>query len=135
MERLVKRMKLHRVSGTIVHHCALVIKYLEHEGHVANMVKGWCIYGPEVCTHYWVTDKTGTVYDIGYQLGCLYNSELMAYTPVLTKVEPVGISFADANETALKAEHARQYELFHENRVSFWRESPSDVRAFKVRPT
>lgn len=132
MERLVKRMKLHRVSGTIVHHCALMIKYLEREGHTAKMVKGWCIYGQEACTHYWVHDENGTVYDIGYQLGCLYNPELMAYTPRLCVTAPVGFAFADANEKALKEEHERQYELFHENRMTFWQESPSDVRAFKV---
>jgi len=132
MERLVKRMKMHRVSGTIVHHCALMIKHLEREGHTGKLVKGWCIYGQEVCTHYWVTDETGNVYDIGYHLGCLYNPELMAYTPRLCEVEPVGMTFADANETTLKEEHERQYELFQENRTTFWQESPSDVRAFKV---
>jgi hypothetical protein len=132
MERLVKRMKLHRVSGTVVHHCALMVKYLEREGIEAYMVKGWCIYGQEACTHYWVTDKDGAVYDIGYQLGCLYNPELMAYTPRLCVDKPEGIAFADEAEVALKAEHERQYELFQEQRNTFWKESPDDVRNFKL---
>lgn len=132
MERLVKRMKLHKVSGTIVHHCALMVKYLEHESLKAKIIKGWCIYGQEVCTHYWVQDEHGTVYDIGYSLGCLYNPELMAYTPRLCDLEPVGLKFADENELALKTEHERQYDLYNENRSTFWRESPNDVRVFKL---
>jgi len=132
MERLAKRMKLHRISGTIVHHCALMIKHLEHEGKKAHMVKGWCVYGQEACTHYWVEDEAGTMYDIGYVLGCLYNSELMAFTPHLHKIEPSGLQFADKDETVLKEEHQRQYELYHENRSTFWSESPADVRGFKV---
>jgi len=132
MDRLVKRMKLHRVTGTIVHHCALMIKYLEREGVKARIVKGWCVYGQEVCTHYWVKDERENVYDIGYELGCLYNSELMAYTPRLCEIEPVGLVFADANELALKLEHERQYDLFNEDRAAFWRESPADIRSFSV---
>ena len=100
MDRLVKRMKLRRVTGTIVHHCALMIKYLEREGVKARLVKGWCVYGQEACTHYWVQDENGAVYDVGYELGCLYNPELMAYTPRLCDLEPAGLVFADANELA-----------------------------------
>ncbi len=133
MDRLVKRMKLHRLSGTVVHHCALMIKYLESEGIKAAIIKGWCVYGQEACSHYWVQDEHGTVYDIGYQLGCMYNPELMAYTPRLCDLEPVGLQFADASETALKAEHERQYDLFNEDRTAFWQEAPADVRTFKVK--
>jgi len=132
MDRLVKRMKLRRVTGTIVHHCALMIKYLEREGIKAELVKGWCVYGQEACTHYWVRDQNGDVYDIGYELGCLYNPELLAYSPRLCDFEPVGLKFADANEMALKLEHERQYELFKEDRVTFWKESPEDIRSFRV---
>ena len=132
MERLVKRMKLHRVSGTIVHHCALMIRYLEHTGKKAHIVKGWVVYGNEACTHYWVEDTEGAVYDVGYSLGCMYNPELMALSPRIHRIEPVGVKFADENEPALKGEHLRQYELYLEDKQTFWKESPADVRNFRV---
>jgi hypothetical protein len=131
MERLAKRIKIYRISGTIVHHCALMMKLLEHQGKKPVMIKGWCVYGRDACNHYWVRD--GDInYDIGYEIGCLYNPDLKSWNPVLWETKPDGISFADEAEEDLKQEHKSQYELYHENKSAFWRNSPDDVKKFKV---
>jgi hypothetical protein len=126
MDRLAKRLKLRHVSGTIVHHCALLLKI--YKGGVIR--KGWCVYGNECCEHYWV-EADGKVYDIGYELGCLYSPELLSLSPVLHATKPEGVTFVDEKEP-IREKNRELFELWNENPRTFWAEAPNDVRTLQV---
>jgi hypothetical protein len=126
MDRLAKRLKLRKVSGTVVHHCALLIKTLKG----GEMVRGWAIYGTECCEHYWVVHE-GANYDIGYEVACLYTPELKAVQPVLCTTKPTGVLFVDDTEP-IREKNAEFFDLWKENPKTFWREAPNDVKTLQV---
>lgn len=134
LKRLAMRMKLHRISGTVIHHCAIVKKLLAEQGIKSTIIHGYCISPGEVCEHYWVrTDDEGYDIDIGLELARLYTPELIALQTVLSEDFPVGIKDHNGKEPEVlrQEDNTRLFELYETDPVTFWKESPKDVRTFR----
>ena len=129
VKRLAMLMKLRKISGTVVHHCAILRKLMTEAGIETQIVKGYCVSPGEVCEHYWVrTVEEGLDMDIGLEIAKLYTPELADMRTMLLEELPVELS----NVKVLKQEdNERLYELYQTDPKTFWNESPHDVRTFK----
>jgi len=130
------RLKLHNVSGTVIHHIALLKRSLDQKGFRTEMVNGWCVIEEtkEACEHYWLRDiDTGLDIDIGFAVAKLRNAELMALRPVLLESLPPGLNRSDSEETLIRAESHRLFDLYQSDPKAFWREAPKDVVSFHVK--
>ena len=86
LRRLALRIKMRNVSGNVVHHAALLKKYLDHKGIKTEMVKGYCVIPQtkEACEHYWIREvESGLDLDIGFEVAKLRSPELQALHPIL----------------------------------------------------
>ena len=140
MEEVVKqaalRLKIHNVPGTVIHHLALLKRSLDQKGTETVMIKGWCVIEQtkEACEHYWLREvKTGLDLDLGFTVAKLRTPELAALHPVLLESLPPGLVRSDSEETLIRAENSRLFDLFQENPKAFWRESPREVTSFHMR--
>ena len=130
------RLKVHNVPGTVIHHLALLKRSLDQKGTKTAMVKGWCVIEQtkEACEHYWLREvDTGLDMDLGFAVAKLRTPELAALHPVLLENLPQGLTRSDSEETLIRAENCRLYDLFQENPKAFWRESPREVTSFHMR--
>ena len=130
------RLKVHNVPGTVIHHLALLKRSLDQKGTKTVMVKGWCVIEQtkEACEHYWLREvETSLDMDLGFAVAKLRTPELAALHPVLLENLPPGLTRSDSEETLIRAENSRLYDLFQENPKAFWRESPREVTFFHMR--
>ena len=130
------RLKIHNVPGTVIHHLALLKRSLDQKGAKTVMVKGWCVIEQtkEACEHYWLREvDTGLDMDLGFAVAKLRTPELAALHPVLLESLPPGLTRSDSEETLIRAENSRLYDLFQENPKAFWRESPREVASFHMK--
>ena len=135
LRRLALRIKLHNVSGNVVHHAALLKKSLDQQGVKSEMVKGFCVIPEtkEACEHYWVRDlKSGLDLDVGFEVAKLRSPELQALHPVLLELIPPGVTRSDEKETMIREENERLFELYQRDPKAFWREAPRDVTSFRT---
>lgn len=130
VRRLALRLKLHKVSGTVVHHSALLQRAIGLESRV---VQGYCVIPDtrEACAHYWVRID-GLDLDVGYELACLKSPNLRALQPILMETLPPGLKRSDQGETMILEENQRLFELLQSDPKAFWREAPRDVATFRV---
>lgn len=140
VRRLALRLKLHNVGGNVVHHVALLKRALDFQGIQSQMVKGYCVIQEtgEACEHYWIRVDTGDPnfpldLDIGFAVAKLRNPELMALNPVLLETLPPGLNRSDKDETMIREENDRLFELYQSDSKAFWREAPKDVVTFSVK--
>ena len=135
IHRMALRLKLHKTSGSVVHHVALLKRALEQQGVPAQIVKGFCVIPEtkEACEHYWVRSDEGLDLDVGFEVARLKNPELMALRPVLLEALPPGLTRSDQGETMILEENQRLYDLHQANPKEFWREAPRDVATFHVK--
>ena len=140
MDDIVKhtalRIKLHNVSGTVIHHIAVLKRALDQKGFRTEMVKGWCVIEEtkEACEHYWLRDlDTGLDIDIGFAVAKLRSPELMAIRPVLLATLPPGLVRSDQEETLILAENSRLFDLHQSDSKAFWRAAPRDLATFHVK--
>jgi hypothetical protein len=134
IKRLAMRMKLNKVNGTVVHHCAILKKILKEQGIKSTIIRGYCISPGEVCEHYWVrTDDEGLDFDIGYELACLYSPDLKTMTKFLSEEFPEGLKDAQGKEPEVlrQEDNQRLFELHNTDPVTFWKESPKGVQIFR----
>lgn len=136
LRRLALRIKLHNVSGNVVHHAALLKKSLDQQGLETQLIKGYC-YIPETneaCEHYWVREvHTGLDFDIGFEVAKLRSPELQTLHPVLLEsLESYSVTRSDEKETMIREENERLFELFQRDSKAFWREAPRDVTSFRT---
>ena len=135
LRRLALRIKLHNVSGNVVHHAALLKKSLDHQGFQSEMIKGYCVIPEtkEACEHYWIRDvTTGLDLDVGFEVAKLRSPELQSLHPVLLESLPPGMTRSDEKETMIREENERLFELFQRDSKAFWREAPRDVINFRT---
>jgi len=130
VQRLALRIKMHNISGSIVHHVALLKKALGQQGEI---IKGFCVImeTKEVCEHYWVR-VDGLDLDVAFAVAKLRNPELQALCPVLLESCPPGLIHSDADEVVIREVNSKLFELYQQDPKAFWRESPRDVRSFRV---
>ena len=68
IKRLAQRLKLHKIEGTVVHHCAILVKILRADEIEARIIHGYAITPGEICEHYWVrVEPEGLDLDIGWR--------------------------------------------------------------------
>lgn len=131
VRRLALRMKVRRLTGTVVHHCAILVRMLEKDKIKSQIMKGYAVQGTEACDHYWVqTEDEKLNIDIGYELACLYTPELKGGGVVLLPELPDGLVKVDLKEEMIVDENNRLFTLFNEDPQAFWKEAPSDVKNF-----
>lgn len=129
-KRFALRLKLHKVKGSVVHHCALFQRVLAAQGTPARVVKGVCVVprSREICEHFWVqSDKEGLDFDIGYEVGCLSSPDLASVETILLAEAPEGFAKPDTDP-----ENLRLFELYQTDPKTFWAEAPVEVRNFNV---
>jgi len=135
LRRLALRIKMHNVSGNVVHHVALLKKCLDHRGIKSEMVKGFCVIPEtkEACDHYWIRDiGSGLDLDVGFEVAKLRSPELQALHPVLLESIPPGMTRSDEKETMIREDNERLFELYQRDPKAFWREAPRDVTSFRT---
>jgi hypothetical protein len=135
LKRIAQRIKLNKVGGSVVHHCAILMKYLATRKIEARVVHGYCISPNEICEHYWVrTEPEGLNLDIGYEIACLYSPELLALNTVLLEDFPVGLKDKEGKEPEIlrQEDNQRIFELYETGPKTFWREAPMTVKTFSI---
>jgi hypothetical protein len=135
LRRLALRIKMHNVSGNVVHHAALLKKHLDHQGIKSEMVKGFCVIPEtkEACGHYWIRElNSGLDLDVGFEVAKLRSPELQALHPVLLESIPPGMTRSDEKETMIREDNERLFELYQRDPKAFWREAPRDVTSFRT---
>jgi hypothetical protein len=135
LRRLALRIKMHNVSGNVVHHAALLKKSLDQQGIKSEMVKGFCVIPEtkEACEHYWIRAlDSGLDLDVGFEVAKLRSPELQALHPVLLESMPPGMTRSDEKETMIREENERLFELYQRDPKAFWREAPRDVTSFRT---
>jgi len=132
-KRLALRLKVHNISGTVVHHVAILKRALDQQKIACEMVKGFCVImeSKEACEHYWVR-SAGLDLDIAFTVAKLKSPELQALDPVLLEECPPGLIHSDEKEDTIRNENSRLFELFQQDPKAFWRESPQDVSGFRA---
>ena len=135
VHRMALRLKLHKTSGSVVHHVALLKRALDHLGTETQMVKGFCVVPEtkEACEHYWIRTAEGLDLDIGFEVARIKNPELMALRPVLLETLPPGLTRSDQGETLILEDNQRLFDLHQSDPKAFWRETPRDVASFHVK--
>jgi hypothetical protein len=136
VHRTALRLKLNKVTGSVVHHVAILKRGLESHGIKCKMIKGFCVIPltREACAHYWVREvETGLDFDIGFKVACLKSPELQTISPVLLETLPDGVERSDKDELLIQADNQDLFELYHKNEKEFWKQAPSDVRQFSVK--
>jgi hypothetical protein len=136
VHRTALRLKLNKITGSVVHHVAILKRGLEHHGLKCEMVKGFCVIPVtrEACAHYWVREvETGLDLDIGFKVACLKSPELQAINPVLLETLPEGLERSDKDEHLIRADNEDLFELYHKNEKEFWKRAPADVRSFSLK--
>jgi hypothetical protein len=127
VKRIAMRMKLRKVEGSIVHHCALLCRLLDVKAHV---VKGFCVSPGDVCEHYWVrTDAEGLDLDIGMAYATLFSPELATMRTMLLEEIPPELATIEVKK---QPENANLYELYTTDPKTFWQEAPPSVRTFRL---
>jgi len=136
LRRLALRIKLHNVSGNVVHHAAILKRFLDQKGVMSEMVKGFCVIAEtkEACEHYWVRTEEGLDLDIGFEVAKLRSPELQALRPALLEsIEGMpNLTRSDEKEFVIRHENERLFELFQRDPKAFWREAPRDVKDFRM---
>jgi hypothetical protein len=135
LRRLALRIKMHNVSGNVVHHSALLKKFLDQQGIKSEMIKGFCVIPEtkEACEHYWIRElNSGLDLDVGFEVAKLRSPELQALHPVLLESIPLGMTRSDEKETMIREDNERLFELYQRDPKAFWREAPRDVTNFRT---
>ena len=129
IKRLAMRMKLHKVGGSPVHHCAILAKQLAQIGISTKMVKGYCVSPGDVCEHYWIrTRDEGLDLDIAFALASLYAPDLNDMKTMLLEELPEELKHVEVQKAD---ESANLFELYNTDPKIFWEEAPLTVRTFK----
>lgn len=128
VKRLAMLLKLRKVGGSVVHHCAILRRLLKEKGVETRLVKGFCVSPGEVCEHYWLETLDEKLHlDVGLEVAKLHSSELSTLKTMLLETLPdelkdVHVLKQDDND--------RLFELYQTDMKTFWSEAPYDVRTF-----
>jgi hypothetical protein len=134
LKRLAQRMKLHKIDGTVVHHCAILVKVLRADDVQARIVHGYAVTPGEICEHFWVrVEPEGLDMDIGWELARLYSPELSNMRIVLAEEFPAGLKDKDGQEPDVlrQPQNRDLFELWETDPKTFWNEAPKNVRTFR----
>jgi len=135
VRRLALRLKMHKISGSPVHHIAILKKILDNKGIKTEMIKGYCVIPDtkEACDHYWIREiETGLDFDIAFEVAKLRSPELQSLHPVLLETIHPGLTRSDETEWQIRRENERLFELYQQDPKAFWLEAPQDVRDFRL---
>ena len=130
LKRLAQRIKLHKIEGMVVHHCAILVKILG----TGRIVHGYAITPGEVCEHYWVrVEPEGLDLDIGWEVACMHSTELAGMQIVLAEDFPEGLKDKDGKEPEILRQDQNRdlLELWQTDPKTFWNEAPKSVRTFR----
>jgi len=116
VKRLVLRLKLRKVEGTIVHHNALLVKAIKG----SKMVSGYALCQNQACWHCWVEDSNGKKLDV--------SSGILSLPFEYSDTIPDGYQEMEHDNLA---ENKRLYEVYINDPKTFWKEAPKTVREFK----
>jgi hypothetical protein len=129
VRRVAMRIKMHRLKGTVVHHCALLKRHLDTLGIQTRLVKGFCISPGDVCEHYWLRTLEGLDIDLGFAVAALYTPEIKEMQIMLLDTVPSELSNIEVKK---QDDNDRLFELYTKDPKTFWEETPIEVRRFKI---
>lgn len=134
VHRTALRVKMNKVSGSVIHHIALLKRALEQKNIQCEFVQGYAVIPvtKEACMHFWLQEKTtGLNLDIGFEVAKLKSPELQALHPILLDEIPEGVQRSDDEET--QRLNMEQFKMYHENEKEFWKLAPYDVKTFSIK--
>lgn len=133
MDRLVNKMRLHKINVPVVYQCAVLQTWLKKQGIESEVVQGYVtIMNTGSCRHYWVETPDGTQYDIATAIGARFAPELTKYAMKLVR-DPGNVKRFDEDEKSQKIvkENESLYELYVSEPKKFWTEKPKDLNKLK----
>jgi hypothetical protein len=139
VHRTALRVKLNKVSGSVIHHIAILKRALEQKNIQCEFIQGYAVIPvtKEACMHFWLQEKsTGLNLDIGFEIAKLKSPELQALHPILLDQVPEGIQrsdVGDADSEETQRSNMEQFKMYHENEKEFWKLAPYDVKTFSIK--
>ena len=123
LQRLILRMKLHRITVHPVYQCALVLGLLKKHGLEGTIQEGYITFMGQATRHYWVEDQNGTVYDIVTEYARASGA------PAL----PVQLEKTVSEETKVAESpySPAEFDQYIKDPKIFWAQKPLALRSFK----
>lgn len=134
LNRLATRLKIYNISGSVMHHVAILKRILDRQNVQSEIIRGYCVImeSKESCEHYWVRTSEGLDLDIAFAVAKLKSPDLQFLHPVLVDECPPGLNRSDLEASEIRQENTRLFELYQRDPKAFWRESPRDVSSFHL---
>jgi len=134
LNRLATRLKIYDISGSVMHHVAILKRILDRQNVQSEIIRGYCVImeSKESCEHYWVRTSEGLDLDIAFAVAKLKSPDLQSLHPVLVDECPPGLNRSDLEASEIRQENTRLFELYQRDPKAFWRESPRDVSSFHL---
>lgn len=133
MDRLVNKLRLHKITVPVVYQCAILQTYLKKQGIESEVVQGYVtIMNTGSCRHYWVETSDGTQYDIASALGARFAPEMSKYVMKLVR-DPGNVKRFDEDQESqqIVKQNEALYELFINDPKKFWTEKPKSLSKLK----
>lgn len=131
VRRLSLRIRLYKVGGTVIHHQALLARYLRTVKKVdCKLVDGFIVTGDnESCWHCWIELGDGSKQDITYHIADIPDTRASLVHQVPDGV--VRVDLADERGRMIVDENMRLFDLFQSDEKKFWSEAPPNVKSFR----
>lgn len=139
VRRTALRIKMNKVSGSVIQHIALLKRALEQKNIHCDFVQGYAVIPAtkEACMHFWLQEKeSGLHLDIGWEIAKLKSPELQTLHPILVDEVPEGVvrsDVGDPDSEEMQKSNMEQYTLYHTNEKEFWRLAPYDIKSFSIK--
>lgn len=139
VHRTALRVKMNKVSGSVIQHIALLKRALEQKNIQCEFIQGYAVIPQtkEACMHFWLQEKeTGLNLDIGWEIAKLKSPELQALHPILLTEIPEGVVRSDVGDPdgeETQKSNMEQFNMYHDNEKEFWRLAPYDVKSFSIK--
>ena len=123
-------MKLHKVGGTVIHHQAILIRYLRTVHKLeCELVEGYIMTGDnETCWHCWV-EVGEQKYDIAWLIAGLPDTRNSLVREIPEGYERMDLK--DERGRYVVDENMRLFQLFNTDEKKFWEEAPVAVKKFR----
>jgi len=130
VRKLSLGMKLHKVGGTVIHHQAILIRYLRTVHKLeCELVEGYIMTGDnETCWHCWV-EVGEQKYDIAWLIAGLPDTRNSLVREIPEGYERMDLK--DERGRYVVDENMRLFQLFNTDEKKFWEEAPVAVKKFR----
>jgi hypothetical protein len=130
IRKLSLGMKLHKVGGTVIHHQAILVRWLRQVQKLdCELVDGYVLTGDnESCWHCWV-EAGDKKYDIAWLIANLPDTRNSLVRQIPEHCERMDLK--DERGRYVVDENMRLFDLFNSDEKKFWEEAPDTVKKFR----